>query len=259
MSKIALFMTIIATLLPGSKTVIAQADYPQPTDKYINDHAEALEPNDEQALRAVLSDLDLQSGIEATVLTIHSIHDYDTGDATMESFATNLFNAWGIGDKKKNDGVLILVAIDDKKVRIELGSGYGSQLDQAMQRVIDEEILPRFRQGDYDRGIDEGVRAIINAITQGPELSPGGDEYTARDAWLGLLGGLIASGLLVIVAYKATRRPPDRLGGRAKRRRAKRRNSSDHWRNWHGGSGSSGGSDSFGGGSSDGGGASGEW
>lgn len=74
-----------------------------------------------------------KTGIEAVVVTINSIGDYQTGDATIEAFATNLFNTWGIGHKKENNGVLILVAVKDRKARIELGKGYGREYDSAMK------------------------------------------------------------------------------------------------------------------------------
>jgi uncharacterized protein len=64
-----------------------------------------------------------------------------------------VFNAWGIGDAERNDGVLILVAKSDRRVRIALGKGYSSRDDQAMQRVIDEEIVPYFQQGDDSQGV----------------------------------------------------------------------------------------------------------
>jgi uncharacterized membrane protein YgcG len=60
----------------------------------------------------------------------------------IESFATNLFNTWGIGDREKSNGFMILVAVHDRRVRIELGSGYSGEMDQVMQRVMNEDMLP---------------------------------------------------------------------------------------------------------------------
>lgn len=258
MSGIVSLCLIVVALLLGSGTVVSQTGYPQSADKYVNDYAEILEPSDKAALRARLCDLDVQSGVELTVLTIDSIHNYDTGDATLESFATNLFNAWGIGDEERNDGVLILVAKSDRRVRIALGRGYGSQVDQAMQRVIDEEMVPHFQQADYDRGVIQGAEAVIDVIVGLDDVSSDG-KYTARDAWLGLFAGLIGGGLVLGAAYAIARRSSGRRLGSSKQRRSKSEDANDYWRNWHDGGGSSGGGDSFGGGSSAGGGASGEW
>jgi uncharacterized protein len=260
MSKIVcLCLVIIVLLALGSTKVGAQAGYPRPVDKYVNDYAEVLESKDEQTLRARLYDLDTYRGIEVTILTIDSIRDYDTGDETIESFATNLFNVWGIGDKERNEGVLILVAKSDQKIRIELGRGYGSGVNQAMQRVIDEKMVPHFRQADYSRGVIAGTEAVIDVIAESNEVPSGGSQYKVRDAWLGLLVGLIVGGFMLRVAYAISKRSAAKRVGRSKKRRSRGRNTSEHWRDWHGRGGSFGGSDSFGGGSSAGDGASGEW
>jgi uncharacterized membrane protein YgcG len=91
-----------------------------------NDYAKVITSSDEKSIRNMLADLEAQTGIEATVLTINSIYDHDTDDKPIESFATNLFNTWGIGDREENNGFMILVAVHDRRVRIELGSGYSS-------------------------------------------------------------------------------------------------------------------------------------
>jgi uncharacterized protein len=98
-------------------------------------------------------------------VTIDSISDYHTGDETIESFATHLFNTWGIGDSQRNDGVLILIAVKDRKVRIEVGSGYGSTQDANMQEVINEYMLPFFKRNDYSQGIYQGARAVVGTLT----------------------------------------------------------------------------------------------
>ena len=150
----------------------AQTGYPTATDPYINDYAELITPEDAASIRQALSDLELQHGIEATVLTLHSIQEFGTGDAAIESFATNLFNTWGIGDAEENNGILVLVAVGDRKVRIEVGSGYGTSLDSAMKTVIEEFMTPRFKQNDYSGGIRRGVEAIIRRVSQPAPTQP---------------------------------------------------------------------------------------
>ena len=84
---------------------------------------------------------------------------------TIESFATNLFNMWGIGDATRNDGVLILVAVQDQLVRIELGAGYDESYSDRMWVVINEHFLSDFRRGRYSQGVVSGVRALNYELT----------------------------------------------------------------------------------------------
>src|SRR5262245_42161760 len=117
-------------------------------------------------MRTELAELRDDAGVQAVVVTIRSIHGYGTGDQTIESFATNLFNKWGIGDRGRNDGVLILVAVKDRKVRIELGSGYGGGYNAQMQGVIDRQMLSHFKDKNYSLGILEGTDSVVQILSQ---------------------------------------------------------------------------------------------
>jgi uncharacterized protein len=130
----------------------------------VNDYAGVLDSSSEQTIRDLFQQLKNDSGIEAVVVTVNSIQDYSTGASTIESFATNLFNSWGIGSWQEDNGILILVAVKDRGCRIEMGAGYGHQYDSAMQHVIDEHMLPYFRSGDYQTGILEGSRSVIDNV-----------------------------------------------------------------------------------------------
>lgn len=165
--KIALLAIILGCLSPvANAQAQGQSAYPAPTNDYLNDYAGVMTPGDAEAIRTLFADLEKKTGIEAVVVTINSIGDYQTGDATIEAFATKLFNTWGIGHKKENNGVLILVAVKDRKARIELGKGYGRKYDSAMKQIIDNKMIPYFKTNDYSRGIYEGARAIPEAVTQ---------------------------------------------------------------------------------------------
>lgn len=151
--------------LGATSSVYAQAAYPQPQDAFVNDYAGLLNAQDAAHVRTLFNNLKRETGIEAVVVTIGSVNDYQTGAETVESFATNLFNTWGIGDSQANNGVLMLVAVKDRKVRIEVGAGYESAQNAAMQEVINEHILPSFRQSHYSLGIYRGARAVVGKLT----------------------------------------------------------------------------------------------
>jgi uncharacterized protein len=153
------------TLALTSAAVFAQGGYPEATDPYINDYAGLLSGEDAANVRALLMGLKREQGIEATVVTINSVGDYGTGDKTIERFATNLFNAWGIGHKERSDGVLMLVAVDDREIRIEVGSGYGESQTANMQEVINEHMIPTFKRNRYSQGIYRGARAVVGKLT----------------------------------------------------------------------------------------------
>ncbi|TDK41070.1 TPM domain-containing protein [Antarcticimicrobium luteum] len=133
-------------------------------DVYVNDYADLLDAGAETRIRDDLIGLYDRTGIEMTVLTIPSLSDYGHY-GPIEPFATALFNAWGIGNAARNDGVLVLVSRYDRNMRIEIGSGYDPSWDARMQRVIDDGFLPDFRDDAYQAGIETGVDETIYEIT----------------------------------------------------------------------------------------------
>ncbi len=156
----AVFLFSIIWLLLGT-AVSAQSNYPTANDLYVNDYANVISTTDEAQIRDLLVEYEANNGVQMTVLTVRSISEYNTGDATIEQFATHLFNEWGIGQASRNDGVLFLVAVEDRELRIELGAAYGAEFNGRMQRIIDQIIIPYFRQENYSLGIHEGSRAIV--------------------------------------------------------------------------------------------------
>jgi uncharacterized protein len=183
---------ILTSFLFAQNSAKAQALNLYPAATGVNDSAKLLTPKDEEAVRTALTDLRSEAGVEMAVVTIRSIRGYKTGDKTIESFATNLFNTRGIGNRSRNDGVLILVSIKDRKVRIELGSGYGSGYNAQMQSVINEQMLPRFKKKEYSRGILEGTKAVIRILSERPSttsLKP----TPASDVPIGIQAGSYSS------------------------------------------------------------------
>ncbi|MEW6621475.1 MAG: TPM domain-containing protein [bacterium] len=145
-------------------------DYPAHYDEFINDFAEIITSKDEEAIKAVTQTLRSQRGIPIVVVTIGTIHDYTSGHNTIEGFATGLFNNWGIGSREKNMGILLLVAKEDRKLRIELGAGYGRRLDRECKAIVDKVIVPQFKKGDLSGGIVLGVKAIDQMLRGKPPV-----------------------------------------------------------------------------------------
>lgn len=143
---------------------VAFADYPASVEPYVNDFANVIAISDESVIREGLTQLRTDHGIEMTVVTVDSIRDYGTGDSTIEAFATNLFNNWGIGERDSNNGALLLIAVNDRELRIEVGSAYGKTLDQTAQRIIEYTIIPAFKRKNMSGGIRAGADELANTL-----------------------------------------------------------------------------------------------
>ncbi|MEM9817420.1 MAG: TPM domain-containing protein [Cyanobacteria bacterium P01_D01_bin.6] len=150
----------VLTGLSGIASAQTQGTYPAFQDPYVNDYGDVLTLEDEANVSRRLEQFQSETGVHAVLLTVNSISDYSTRDNTIESFATNLFNTWGIGDATRNDGILVLVAPGDRQVRIEIGAGYDRQGDRLAQIIIDDTMLPRFRDGQIAAGTVAGVEAV---------------------------------------------------------------------------------------------------
>jgi uncharacterized protein len=155
-----LFLCSSASL--AADTAKNYAPYPQSDRGYVTDHADLLTDAQEEELESWIYTCEKEYGFEMAVVTIRSVWDYPgTANSSIESFATGLFNAYGIGNMPRNDGVLLLVAVKDRKARIELGAYYGGSRDSDSNRIMQNVIIPQFKKDRYDKGIMNGTRAII--------------------------------------------------------------------------------------------------
>jgi len=176
----------IAVLLLVPTLLWAQS-FPDYESTTVNDFAGLLTPDAEERLDAQLAQLRSETGVEMTVVTL-SRQEIFAPDISFEAFATGLFDAWGIGDAARNDGVLVLVMHADRVMRIELGKAYGRSWDKAAARVIDDTMLPAFREDRYEAGIEAGVTDAIERIVTpylaGQEAPQGGTSEGSPWTWL---------------------------------------------------------------------------
>ncbi|MDG2533371.1 TPM domain-containing protein [Sphingomonas sp. HITSZ_GF] len=136
-------------------------DFPALTGRVV-DGANLLTVSQRRALSNRLVDAEKRSKHQFVVVTVQSL-----GGHVIEDYGLNLGRTWGIGRKCFNDGVLLIVAPNERKVRIEVGYGLEKALtDAEAKAVIDTDILPRFKAGDMPGGIAAGSEAIIREITQ---------------------------------------------------------------------------------------------
>jgi uncharacterized protein len=129
---------------------------------YVNDFAQILSVEQKNALENKLTLFNASTSNEIAVVTVKSLDgDY------IEHYAVELFKAWGIGTKKNNNGVLLLIAVDDHKMRIEVGYGLeGALTDSISAQIIRDDLTPAFKQNDFYGGIDRATDDIIK-VTKG--------------------------------------------------------------------------------------------
>ncbi|SFR50539.1 TPM domain-containing protein [Litoreibacter janthinus] len=157
-------MVLLVALVPAVTAAQDKLPYPQYYTILTNDFADILSPEAEARINAELQAAREKSGREMTVVTIRSREDY-LPSTDIASFSKDLFNGWGIGNAERNDGILLLVAIEDREVRIALGAGYPARQDGIAARIIQSDIIPAFSEGRVADGILAGTRAALSRIT----------------------------------------------------------------------------------------------
>lgn len=153
---------------------------PQPLTDSVSDFADILTPSAEAEIAGLIQRTRDETGVHIVVATMNRIADHGGGGGTITSYAKALFNAWGVGTAGRNDGILLLVAVDDREARIALGSGYDAVYDGRAQRVIDTAILPEFREGRFAKGILDGLQSARERLIQ-PFLA--GNPVTLDDGF----------------------------------------------------------------------------
>ena len=226
-----------------SGTAFAKLEIPvaPPLERPIIDQTESLANEDIDRIAQLINAERQKKSFQIGVLMIPTLGS----DDSLEEYSLKVARQWGVGDKKKSNGVLLLIAKNDRKMRIEVGNGMeGSLTDARASQIIRNTIAPKFRSGDYAGGVEAGVKRIIDAA-EGRNLS---DNDMDGESIVSMLFIVIFITIIVIAILKGN-------GSNGRRRR--------YW--WlaggsdSGSSGSSSSGGSFGGGGFSGGGASGGW
>ncbi|HZQ02174.1 MAG TPA: YgcG family protein [Reyranella sp.] len=157
LGAVAFALGLALSLVPAEA---AEPTFPALTGRVVDD-ADLLSPADEQELTDELKALEDKSSDQLVVVTLPSLQGYP-----IEDYGYRLGRNWGIGTAKLNNGVLLIVAPNEHRVRIEVGYGLEGTLTDALSKIIIENaILPKFRAGDYAGGIKDGVSDIIKVLT----------------------------------------------------------------------------------------------
>jgi uncharacterized protein len=139
---------------------LAATNFPPLTGRVVDD-AKILSPVATAELERKLADLEQKSGIQLVVATVPTLNGEE-----IEPYANELFRAWKLGEAKKNNGALLLIAPKERRMRIEVGYGLeGTLTDAVSSLIIANAIAPRFKAGDFNGGVTRGVDDIITALT----------------------------------------------------------------------------------------------
>jgi uncharacterized protein len=263
---IVAFVGLLLALAAPSPTLAQEVRFPAMTGRVV-DGAGLLSSDERQRIEATLKGLESKSSDQLVVVTLRSLEGL-----TIEDYGYRLGRAWGIGQQGTNNGVLLLVAPAERKVRIEVGRGLEGQLTDALSSlIVQNALLPAFRRGDWSGGIEAAVRDMSDVLLGDAQavkdrlsrlVKRGGE--TDWQTWIPVLIWLLMAGLILYAHWRQSRAPPGAPGAR---RRASTMSGpifvpggwsgGGHWGGGSGGSSDGG----FGGGGGDfgGGGSSGTW
>ncbi len=233
-------------------------DFPPLTGRVV-DQANIMSAQSRADVETKLKNLEDKSSIQLVVATVKSLQGSD-----IETYANELFRAWKLGETKKNNGVLLLVAPNEHKVRIEVGYGLEGTLTDALSSVIiSSAIVPRFKANDFSGGIERGVDGIVSVLSgdtadwQPKKVTVRRDDQVGNEIFLFLFVMIV---IIIIISNRNNRGPGSYVN------RGGRTIFIPYGGGWGGGFGGGdwggggfGGGFSGGGGSSGGGGASGSW
>jgi uncharacterized protein len=211
------FLLLAAVLACGTVSTAVAAEkelisIPRPGDKeFVLDEAELIKPSDLVKIKQLAAKLLQDKATPIVVVTINSMAEHGGAGMRIETFARLLFDQWGVGQAKINGqdwntGILLLVSKGDRKARIELGAYWRRDHDRQTDAIMNEQIIPRFKQGDFSGGIVAGVEGL-DKMGRGLALPQGATSGSASHGlpnWLIYAGIALAIFTVVSFARKGT-------------------------------------------------------
>jgi uncharacterized protein len=179
--------------LGASCPVLANEVIPQAPTQYFNDYANAVSSSTASSLNQTLENFERQTSEQILVAVFPTMQS----DSSIEDYTIRVARAWQVGQKDKNNGAVLFVFVQDHKMFIQVGYGLEGVLPDALcKRIIDEQISPRFKAGDFDGGLTAGVQSIL-AATKGEYKGTGATVADGRTRHQS--GGSFFTFLLIII------------------------------------------------------------
>jgi len=168
---------------------------PPPPATYFNDYARVVSAGTAAQLNRTLEDFERQSSDQIVVAVFPGMQS----DSSIEDYTVRVARSWQVGQKNKNNGAVLFVFVQDRKMFLQVGYGLEGVLPDALcKRIIDEQIAPRFKAGDFDGGLTAGVQAIL-AATKGEYKGAGQTVAEQRQAYVHRGGEGLVPVIIVVV------------------------------------------------------------
>ncbi|CAK9106690.1 UPF0603 protein YgcG [Durusdinium trenchii] len=161
---------------------------------WVSDTAGVLSPSAVMQIDHLANEIQRKTGAELVVVTVPGVQGADHDRKEVKRFTTRLFNSWGIGDRYKNNGVLVLVSTGDRRVEVEIGRGLNEVFnrDEWLQRMIHSQMTPSLRRNLYDQGVTAGVSACCDELQRTDREVSSPQRWRTRAAVLWFASGLAA-------------------------------------------------------------------
>ncbi len=272
MKKLALLFFLFISFFAQAQIENILPNRPNPP-RLVNDFANILTPEQEEALEHKMVAYDDSTSNQVAVVTLPTLIDKRGVEYEDEEVALKILREWGVGNKERNNGIVVLIVKKEynteRKIRIEVGYGLeGAVPDITSKNIIEHDIVPAFREGNYYKGLDAATTSIIQAAA-GEYKAPEGYADRGRKGGKGISFGKILVAFIILWVILGMFGGGNRGGGFMSRRGYRRFGGpvifpgsfGGGWGSGGGGgwSGGGGGFGGFGGGSGGGGGASGSW
>ena len=187
MNRLIIFLGFLSFI---NFSVLAQKEIPELWGQRVHDEAKVLSPQTVNYLEQQLKTFEDSTTNQIAILIVSSLDG-----EVIETYALRAAEKWKLGSKANDNGAILVVSINDRKMRIEVGQGLEGPLpDATCNRIIRNEMAPNFRKGDYNAGVSAAVTAIMQAIK---------GEYKAEDAPVGRRRGGKGSPFLTIIRNKS--------------------------------------------------------
>lgn len=178
MKKIIRKVLFLLILLLSASISYSSELIPTGPEGWVSDFAGVINSNDKTTINDIAIELEQKTLAEIAVVTVKNL-----GGTTVEDYAVQLFEKWGIGKKGKNNGVLLLVSIEDRRAKVEVGYGLEGILpDGLCGEILDKYVIPYFKQGDYGKGLVIGTAVISKVIAKDANVELTGEYISNLDS-----------------------------------------------------------------------------
>ncbi len=193
-SLISVLLFLVILILP-----VSGVSYPAASG-YVNDFASVIDSSTEREIEQIAQALSRDGEIEIAVVTVPSLEG-----ESLEEYSYQLATAWGIGVEGQDTGLMLLLAVEERQVRVEVGYGLEGDLpDGLVGRLLDEHVIPPFKEGDYSRGLLQGTLSLAATLAQKRSFTlqvSGSDQYAVSEAEADPIGEIISFLVMMVFIF----------------------------------------------------------